>query len=140
MGAARLKDQADFDLERFIEMFDAAMTSKDPRVVDALRSLMMMVILTKPETDDSALRDRNAGPLRRMFEDLNHLNNRLHRIEEETRQLIRYREQETSYKKAYQHDYPYEKYSWNESIQSKAQVDQDLLNTLKIKTKGHWDK
>jgi len=29
MGAAREPDRADFDLERFIEMFDEALTSKD---------------------------------------------------------------------------------------------------------------
>ena len=47
MAAGREKDQADFDLERFIEMFDEALTSNDERVINALRSLMMMVILTK---------------------------------------------------------------------------------------------
>ena len=50
MGAARDPDQADFDLERFINMFDEAMTSKDPRVMETLRSLMMIVTLTRPET------------------------------------------------------------------------------------------
>lgn len=46
MSAAREKDTADYDLEHFIMMFDAAMTSNDPRVKQALRQLMMMVILT----------------------------------------------------------------------------------------------
>ena len=62
MSAAREKDQADFDLERFVDMFDEAMTSRDPRVMDALRGLMMMVTLTRPESRDSGLHDRNAGP------------------------------------------------------------------------------
>ena len=31
-GAAREKDQADFDLERFIEMFDEALTSRDEQI------------------------------------------------------------------------------------------------------------
>ena len=48
MSAAREKDQADFDLERFIDMFDEAVNSRDPRVVNALRSLMMIVTLTRP--------------------------------------------------------------------------------------------
>ena len=45
-GAMREKDAADYDLERFTEMFDQALTSNDPRVKNALRQLMMMVILT----------------------------------------------------------------------------------------------
>lgn len=82
MGAAREKDQADFDLERFIDMFDDALRSQDPRVVDALRSLMMMVILTKPEARDP-MADRNHGPLRRLYDDMNHVSRRLARLEEE---------------------------------------------------------
>lgn len=85
-GAAREPDQADFDLERFIDMFDEALTSKDERVVNALRSLMMMVILTKPEASNPMV-DRNAGPLRRLLDDMNHLNRRMHSMEDEIRQL-----------------------------------------------------
>ena len=88
-GAAREKDQADFDLERFIDMFDEALTSKDERVVSALRSLMMMTILTKSETYGTPARDRTHGPLRRLYEDLGHLNSRLSRAEEEIHQLQR---------------------------------------------------
>ncbi len=87
-GASREKDQADFDLERFIELFDEALLSKDERVVNALRSLMMMVILTKPESRNP-LSDRNTGPLRRIYEDVHHLNNRLSRVEEEIHRLQR---------------------------------------------------
>ena len=83
MSAAREPDQADFDLERFIDMFDEALTSKDERVIHALRSLMMMTILTRSETYGTPATDRQLGPLRRMQEDLNHLNQRLHRMEEE---------------------------------------------------------
>ena len=83
MNAAREPDQADFDLERFIDMFDEALTSKDERVINALHSLLMMTILTKSETYGTPATDRQRGPLRRMQEDLNHLSNRLHRMEEE---------------------------------------------------------
>jgi hypothetical protein len=82
MITAREKDQADFDLERFIDMFDDALRSQDPRVIDALRSLMMMVILTKPESRDQ-ISDRNHGPLRRLYEDMNHITHRLSRLESE---------------------------------------------------------
>ena len=65
MSAAREKDQADFDLERFVDMFDEALTSQDPRVMDALRSLMMIVTLTCPESKTE--HSRRDGPLRRLF-------------------------------------------------------------------------
>lgn len=107
MGAAREKDQADFDLERFVDLFDEAMTSRDPRVIDTLRSLMMIVTLTRPESRNSGLHDRNTGPLRRLFEDVNHLNRRLHTLEEEVRRTNRdlMRDQDWANQK-----YPYEKY------------------------------
>ena len=83
-GAAREKDQADFDLERFIDMFDEALNSKDPRVINALRSLMMIVTLTQPESRNP-LADRNSGPLRRLYEDMNHLSRRLYDVEDSIR-------------------------------------------------------
>ena len=87
MSAAREKDQADFDLERFVDMFDEAMTSQDPRVMDSLRSLMMMVLLTRPEIKTE--HSRNNGPLRRLFEDMNHLNRRMHDMEEKINAMSR---------------------------------------------------
>jgi hypothetical protein len=134
MSAAREKDQADFDLERFVDMFDEALTSKDPRVMNALRSLMMMVTLTRPESRDSGLHDRNHGPLRRLYEDVNHLNRRMHDMENNVQRMINQERQAMEgYKKAYQFDYPYEKYDY--SMQAAQQIadkiDQDLLNQLK---------
>lgn len=85
MGAAREKDQADFDLERFVTMFDEAMTSSDPRVIETLRSLMMIVALTRPESND--IHSERKGPLRRAFEDMNHLWKRLEQMEQELRQM-----------------------------------------------------
>jgi hypothetical protein len=87
MSAAREPDQADFDLERFINLFDEAMTSRDPRVVETLRSLMMIVALTRPETSEPFTNRR--GPLRRLFDDVNNLTNRIHRVEEELRDVRR---------------------------------------------------
>ena len=85
MSAAREKDQADFDLERFINMFDEALTSNDPRVIETLRSLMMIVTLTRPESND--IYSERKGPLRRAFEDMNHLWKRFEQMEEELRQM-----------------------------------------------------
>jgi len=76
MGAAREKTQADFDLERFIQMFDDALTSDDPRVKNALQSLMMMTILTASNTPNQRI-----GPLRQLYDDVNHITRRLSRIE-----------------------------------------------------------
>ena len=73
-GAMREKDSSDYDLERLTELFDEALTSDDPRVKNALRQLMMMVILTSDDHED---KDRGLygrrGPMRRMQEDLNDL-------------------------------------------------------------------
>jgi hypothetical protein len=77
----REPDQADFDLDRFIDLFDEAMTSKDPRVVETLRSLMMIVTLTRPEAGTE--HDRKYGPLRRLFDDFYDLNRRVSRMEHE---------------------------------------------------------
>jgi hypothetical protein len=139
MSAAREKDQADFDLERFVDMFDEALTSQDPRVMNALRSLMMMVTLTRPESRDSGLHDRNSGPLRRLYEDVNHLNRRMHAMEDDVRRMVnREREAMEGYNKGYRYDYPYEKYNYSMQAaqQISAKIDQDLLNTLKIKAQG----
>jgi hypothetical protein len=81
MSGLRVKDQADFDLDRFIDMFDTALSSNDPRVVDALRSLLMVVILTKPEPDKFA-EGASKGPLRRLVDDVNNLNRRTRKLEE----------------------------------------------------------
>ena len=77
MSASRETDSADFDLDRFIRMFDEALTSEDPRVIDALRGLLMIVALTRPEARTSIER----GPLRRLVNDVTNLNKRLGAVE-----------------------------------------------------------
>jgi hypothetical protein len=131
MSAAREKDQADFDLERFVDMFDEALTSQDPRVVNALRSLMMMVTLTRPESRDSGLHDRNSGPLRRLYEDMNNLNRRMYDMDEKIND-IRMREQSARQVGYRYEQYPNEKYTLSAAQAMAAQVDQDMLNQLKM--------
>ena len=80
MSASREKDSADFDLDRFIRMFDEALTSEDPRVIDALRGLLMIVTLTRPEAK-SAIDNQHRGPLRRLVDDVTNLNRRLGAVE-----------------------------------------------------------
>ena len=78
MGGAREKTQDDFDLERFIQMFDDALTSDDPRVKNALQSLMMMTILTASDTPNVKI-----GPLRQLYDTVNTLHRRIERVENE---------------------------------------------------------
>ena len=134
MGASREMDQADFDLERFIDMFDEAMMSNDPRVVETLRRLMMIVALTAPETRKE--HDRRSGPLRRLFEDMNHLNNRLHRMEEDLHRVAEAQRREWPKEEAYK------KYEWNVATQMAQKIDQDVINQMKTaaRIKGLYDK
>jgi hypothetical protein len=88
-GAMREKDSADYDLERLTELFDEALTSDDPRVKNALRQLMMMVILTSEDHED---RDKQrlssrVGPMRRMQEDIQDLRRSLESVRQEMQNL-----------------------------------------------------
>jgi hypothetical protein len=125
MSAAREKDQADFDLERFVDMFDEAMTSQDPRVMDSLRSLMMMVLLTRPEIKTE--HSRNNGPLRRLFEDMNHLNRRMHDMEDKVNAMSRSSDSAENF--SYTH-YPDKKYAMTAAQAMAAQIDRDVLNRV----------
>jgi hypothetical protein len=125
MGAAREPDQADFDLERFINLFDEAMTSKDPRVMETLRSLMMIVTLTRPETPNE--QGRNRGPLRRLFEDMNDLNRAVSRMQDEIQHLNnKFARAEQPYRWEIE-----DKYSMATTSKVAQQIDQDVLNQLK---------
>jgi hypothetical protein len=125
MSAVREPDQADFDLERFIDMFDEAMTSQDPRVIETLRSLLMIVTLTRPETREE--HGRRSGPLRRLFDDVYNLNRNINRMDEDLRNVA------NELRRAGQ---PYrweaeDKYTMTAAAQMAQQIDQDvLLNQL----------
>lgn len=133
MGGAREKSQADFDLERFIDMFDEALTSRDERVVNALRSLMMMVVLTKPEGRDQS-GDGDKGPLRQLFDDMRHLNRRMHSMEDELRH-VRQATQTSRY------SYDTERYKWEELERLKytlsAKDFQDIFSSQVMLNKPH---
>jgi len=84
------KTQADFDIERMFDMLDTALTSRDERVQSALRALLTIIALTKPQEDGrSAVEDSN-GPLRQMQEDLKDLNRRVYNLQNEIRQMKEY--------------------------------------------------
>ena len=82
-GAARETDLSDIDLETIINMLDTALTSRDERVVNALRSLLMITTLTQVHGPGKL--DNNDGPLRRLRQDMRDLLNRLSRLEETMR-------------------------------------------------------
>lgn len=77
MGAAREKDQADFDLESLIELFDEALTSDDTSVQKTLQHLMVICALARNHQNHSP----RSGPLRRLYEDMHNMNRRLERLE-----------------------------------------------------------
>lgn len=134
MSAAREKDQADFDLDRFVDMFDEAMTSKDPRVIETLRNLMMIVTLTRPETYNR--HDRKSGPLRRLFEDMHDLNRRIRHLEEEQYKHERQRERDEVYNKTWVQ--PEDKYTMLAAAQMAQTIDDDVMRKLanKINSPG----
>lgn len=133
MGAAREKDQADFDLDRFVDMFDEAMTSKDPRVIETLRSLMMIVALTRPESAD--VHSQRRGPLRRAFEDMNHLWKRFEQMEEELRQMHQRisRHEGSNWPRQ---EVAMEKYTMMAAAQMAQSIDDDVMKNLARQING----
>ena len=132
MGAAREKDQADFDLERFVNMFDEAMTSNDPRVIETLRSLMMIVALTRPESTD--MHNPRKGPLRRAFEDQNHMWKRFEQMEEELRQMHqRISQHERDRGMWPREQVAMEKYSMAAAAQMAQSIDDDVMRSISRK-------
>jgi hypothetical protein len=75
--AFREKDQADFDLETFVDLFDTAMSSDNPAVQKALKNLMLISALVDAKSDHAI----KQGPLRRLVEDIKHLNQRISSLE-----------------------------------------------------------
>lgn len=82
----RDKTQADFDLEKLFELLDEALTSKDERVQNALRSLLTIVALTKPQDNGQMAIETKHGPLRQMQQDLDNLRSRIANVENQLRQ------------------------------------------------------
>lgn len=80
MSAAREKDQADFDLDTFVDLFDTAISSDNPAVQRALKNLLMIAAIVNAEDPEAGMRK---GPLRRVIEDQGHILRRLERVENE---------------------------------------------------------
>lgn len=74
----REKDQADFDLETFVDLFDTAMSSDNPAVQRALKNLVLIsAIVNAQENPDSIRR----GPLRKIVDDILSIRKRLEQLE-----------------------------------------------------------
>lgn len=66
------------DVEQLIDIIDRALTSKDERVINALRSLMMITLLTDTETAGNRI-----GPLADMLQTVDRLSKRVNELEHE---------------------------------------------------------
>ena len=84
MGAAREKDQADFDLETFVDLFDTAISSDNPAVQRALKNLLMIAAIVNAEDAEAGMRQ---GPLRRVIEDQKNIIRRLERVENDNTKI-----------------------------------------------------
>lgn len=74
----REKDQADFDLETFVDLFDTAISSDNPTVQRALKNLILVSSIVNAQENSEGMRK---GPLRRMVDDINNINKRLSNLE-----------------------------------------------------------
>lgn len=77
--ASREKDQADFDLEQFVDLFDTAMSSDNPAVQRALKNLLLIAAMVNAEDAEAGMRQ---GPLRRVLEDQKTIIRRLNDLEQ----------------------------------------------------------
>jgi hypothetical protein len=75
---SREKDQADFDLETFVDLFDTAISSDNPAVQRALKNLLMIAAIVNADDAEAGMRQ---GPLRRVLEDQRNIIRRLERLE-----------------------------------------------------------
>ena len=74
----REKDQADFDLEQFVDLFDTAMSSDNPAVQRALKNLLLIATMVNAEDSEAGMRQ---GPLRKVIEDQKNIIRRLQELE-----------------------------------------------------------
>jgi hypothetical protein len=107
-------------------LFDNALISNDERVVNALRSLLMIVTLTAPETPETG----ETGPLRKLQADVRNLNSRINNLERGMDRGSRNSEDNyQKYKRAMMAD-PYSLKGFN-PIDLTYNTDLSILDTLK---------
>jgi hypothetical protein len=69
----------DIEMKKLLELLDVALSSKDPRIKDQLRRLLMVVALIEPDVTPSG--DIIKGPLSSLYSKLREFEDRLFRIE-----------------------------------------------------------
>lgn len=79
----REKDHLDFELEKFIELFDMALTSNDVRLKKALGHLLTITALVYNES----IEKDKLGPLKRLFNEHRDLIRRIETIEKDINSL-----------------------------------------------------
>lgn len=72
-----MSNNAEFDLELFVDMFDTALASDNPTVKKCFNNLLMVVSLVHAEDKD----DQLIGPLRKLVNDVENLTSRIICIE-----------------------------------------------------------
>jgi hypothetical protein len=77
--SSREKNQSDFDLETFVDLFDTAISSNNPAVKTALKNLLLIATMVQSELTPE---QRVAGPLRQVIDDIRNLNRRLSNLED----------------------------------------------------------
>jgi len=77
---SREKNQSDFDLETFVDLFDTALCSDNPAVKKALKNLLLITTMIQSEV---SAEERMKGPLRQVIDDIRNLNRRLNRLEDQ---------------------------------------------------------
>jgi len=78
--SSREKNQSDFDLETFVDLFDTALCSDNPAVQKALKNLLLIATMVQSEL---SAEERMKGPLRQVIDDMRNLNRRLNRLEDQ---------------------------------------------------------
>lgn len=66
----------EFDIEKFIDLFDTAMTSDNPTVRRAFKNLLIVAALV-----DSEAPPRSVGPMRGLYNQIDELRRRISQIE-----------------------------------------------------------
>ncbi len=77
--------QVDYDLEKIVDLFDRAISNNDPRVVKALRDLLLITALT--DSEDMDMSNPHRRPWRKMQDDLQNANYRICDLERKVYEL-----------------------------------------------------
>ena len=78
------EDSEDFDLEKFVDLFDTAMSSDNPSVKRAFRNLLMVTTIVDSESSQDW---RDKGPLRSLVDEHRYIMQRLASLEQQLQSM-----------------------------------------------------